>query len=191
MDENESNVIDDEKDASNDERYESFKLKETNSIKRAIIDLHRQTTLLLNFAVLNYTGFVKIIKKYEKKVANSKGQFSDVIQYTNNDGKSAKALADAMETYYANWFCGGNIREAQVKMLPKRGDNMDMDWSQLRLGYRMGMCAILTVWVCWDCVWGLIADGNSTIGGRTAFPVFRGCGGLLVFHWYVGFCIIY
>ena len=57
MDDNESNVVDDEKDALNDERYKSFKVKETNSIKHAIIDLHQQTTLLLNFAVLNYTEF--------------------------------------------------------------------------------------------------------------------------------------
>ena len=42
-------------------------------------------------------------------MANSKGQFSDVIKYTNNGGKSAKVLVDAIETYYANWFCGGNV----------------------------------------------------------------------------------
>jgi len=49
------------------------------------------------------------------------------------------------------------------------------------------MCSILAIWVCWDCVWGLVADGNSTIGGRTAFPVFRGVGGLIVLHWFWGF----
>ena len=48
------------------------------------------------------------------------------------------------------------------------------------------MCAILAMWVCWDCVWGLVADGNTTIGGRTAFPVFRGCGGLVLLHWLWG-----
>jgi len=38
--------------------------------------------------------------------------------------------------------------------------------------------------VCWDCVWGLVAHGHSTIGRRTAFPVFRACGGLLLVHWF-------
>lgn len=47
----------------------------------------------------------------------------------------------------------------------------------------MGMCAVLALWVCWDCVWGLLRSGRSTIGGRTAFPVFRACGGLLVLQW--------
>ena len=57
------------------------------------------------------------------------------------------------------------------------------------LGYRLGMCSILAIWVCWDCVWGLVAEGNSTIGGRTAFPVFRGIGGLIFLHWFWGFSV--
>ncbi len=56
----------------------------------------------------------------------------------------------------------------------------------LSLGYRLGMCSILALWVAWDCVWGLVKHGNSTIGGRTAFPVFRACGGLLLVHWFWG-----
>lgn len=31
-----------------------------------------------------------------------------------------------------------------------------------------------------------MSSGNSTIGGRTAFPVFRGCGGLLLLQWFWG-----
>ena len=31
---------------------------------------------------------------------------------------------------------------------------------------------------------GFVKDGHSTIGGRHAFPVFRGCGGLLLVHWF-------
>ena len=56
-----------------------------------------------------------------------------------------------------------------------------------RLGYRLGMCSILSIWVAWDCIWGYVKDGHSTIGGRTAFPVFRACGGLLLVHWFWGF----
>lgn len=55
-----------------------------------------------------------------------------------------------------------------------------------RLGYRMGMCAVLALWVCWDCIWGLVTEGHSTIGGRAAFPVFRACGGILLLQWFWG-----
>ena len=74
-------------------------------------------------------------------------------------------------------------------MLEKQGDGLEMDWSQLQLGYRMGMCAVLALWVCWDCVWGLVADGDTTIGSRAAFPVFRACGGLLLLQWFWGISV--
>ena len=105
------------------------------------------------------------------------------------EGGLSEQLANRMEKLFADWFCDGNIREARAKMLPKRGDGLQMDWSQLRLGYRLGMCAILTLWVCWDCIWGSYHDQNISIGGRTAFPVFRACGGLLLVHWFWGFSV--
>lgn len=51
------------------------------------------------------------------------------------------------------------------------------------------MCSVLIIWVAWDCIWGFLKDGHSTIGGRTAFPVFRACGGLLLVHWFWGFSV--
>jgi len=163
-------------------------IKEADSIKRELIDLHRRTTLLLNFSIMNYTGFVKIVKKFNKTFPEQKDLFSHLVQKDNvcHEGKEAEQLVGKMERLYAKWFCDDNAREARAQMLPKRGDGLSMDWSQLRLGYRMGMCSILALWVCWDCIWGLVADGNTTIGGRSAFPVFRACGGLLLLHWFWG-----
>ena len=100
-------------------------------------------------------------------------------------------------------------------MLPKKGDGLLTDWTQLRLGYRLGMCSILAMWVCiiktqkrkqhshmsctnfglessqvaWDCVWGQISFGEVSIGGRSAFPVFRACFGLLAWHWFWGMSV--
>ena len=74
------------------------------------------------------------------------------------------------EIIYSKWFCEGDIREAQAQMLTKKGDGLLTDWSQLRLGYRLGMCSILAMWVAWDCVWGQISKGEVSIGGRSAFP---------------------
>ena len=90
------------------------------------------------------------------------------------------------EKIYSKWFCDGDVREAQAQMLPKRGDGLLMDWTQLRLGYRLGMCSILAMWVAWDCVWGQFSRGEVSIGGRSAFPVFRACFGLLAWHWFWG-----
>lgn len=161
---------------------------EADAIKRSLVSQYRIAKLLHNFAMMNITAFVKIVKKFDKTVPLQKGRFKSAMESSNmfNDGKAVEKLANKYETYFANWFCEGDLRAAKAQMLTKRGDGLDMDWSQLELGYRMGMCAVLAVWVCWDCIWGLVSDGHSTIGARAAFPVFRACGGLLLFQWFWG-----
>jgi hypothetical protein len=191
--------------------------REAESIQRALVDLYRTAKLLQNFCIMNYTGFVKIVKKHDKTNKENKNKYASAVQSDTicNAGKDVETLADTMEVLYANWFCDRNKVEARAQLLPKKGDGLEMDWSQLRLGYRMGMCSILGVrlcfkttctvarhcvaqtsfsprfffsqlWVCWDCVWGMVSNGTSTIGGRTAFPVFRACGGLLILQWFWG-----
>jgi SPX domain/EXS family len=179
-----ANEDSDEEDFLNNEKV----MAEADSIKRALIDQYRTAKLLQNYVILNYTGFIKIVKKHDKTLPEQKGRFKDILKAENlfKEGKAVEKLSNEYETYYANWFCEGDIRAAHAQMLPKRGDGLEMDWSQLRLGYRMGMCAVLALWVCWDSVWGLVADGNSTIGGRSAFPVFRACGGILLLQWFWG-----
>jgi hypothetical protein len=109
-------------------------LAEANSIKRALIDQYRTATLLKNFAIMNYTGFVKIVKKHDKTIPESKGRFKSILEPQNlfDEGKEVDALAKRFERYYANWFCEGDVREATAAMLPKKGDGLGMDWSQLR-----------------------------------------------------------
>eukprot|EP00611_Tribonema_gayanum_P031000 TRINITY_DN879_c0_g7_i1.p1 TRINITY_DN879_c0_g7~~TRINITY_DN879_c0_g7_i1.p1 ORF type:complete len:710 (+),score=202.63 TRINITY_DN879_c0_g7_i1:218-2347(+) len=46
-------------------------IRETESLQRAMSDIYRDLTLLRNFAILNYTGCVKILKKHDKKLAPS------------------------------------------------------------------------------------------------------------------------
>jgi EXS family/SPX domain len=162
------------------------KVREVESIRRALIDSYRTAKLLNNFAIMNYTGFVKIVKKYDKTFpSDRRGRYAKDILPSNicNEGMTVDALASRMEILYAHWFCDRNVSDARAQMMIKKSDGLEMDWSQLRLGYRMGMCSILALWVCWDCVWGMVKDHQSTIGGRTAFPVFRACGGLLMLQW--------
>ncbi|GMH72957.1 hypothetical protein TrST_g2521 [Triparma strigata] len=156
----------------------------SDSIKRAILDLHRNVKLISNYSIMNYTGFVKIIKKHDKTVPESKGKFKHLCAVTRfHDAKESEKLGEKMEKMYADLFCEGNMLQARAQMLPKVGDGLQMDWSQLRFGYRLGMCAVLAVWVCWDCIWQIMVYNNQTIGGTVAFPVFRACGGVLLVHW--------
>lgn len=171
-----------------DPELEEKRSADAAMIKQYLISNYRLAKFLHNFAMLNITGFVKIAKKFDKTLPQHAGKFKSALgsRNTMDDGEDVEKLAKRYESYYANWFCEGDVREAKVQMLSKQGDFLEMDWSQLRLGYRMGICAVLAVWVCWDCIWGLVKNGDSTIGERSAFPIFRACGGLLLLQWYWG-----
>jgi hypothetical protein len=110
------------------------KVREADSIKRALTDLHRRGKLLSNYVIMNSTGFIKIIKKFTKSFPRKKSDFKHIAEdgFICGDGKRVRGLCTRMEQYYANWFCGGNETEARSQLLPKKGDVLDMDWSQLR-----------------------------------------------------------
>jgi hypothetical protein len=107
---------------------------EADSIKRALVDHYRSAKLLHNFVNMNYTGFVKIVKKHDKSIPEQKGRFKQAIEPKNlcDEGKEVEELSNRFEKYFANWFCEGDLRAAHAQMLPKRGDGLEMDWSQLR-----------------------------------------------------------
>ena len=177
-----------DEDFEDDPDWDNEDVAKAESTRRSLVDQYRVAKLLQNYAMMNVTGFVKIIKKFDKTVPAEKGRFKKTVEshHMLNDAKAVETLSNKYEKYYANWFCNGDMREAKAQMLVKRGDGLDMDWSQLQLGYRMGMCAILALWVCWDMVWGMLEHGKTTIGARHAFPVFRACGGLLLLQWFWG-----
>ncbi|KAL3926512.1 MAG: hypothetical protein SGBAC_013451, partial [Bacillariaceae sp.] len=126
--------IDDDDDYDENKIENEKVLAEANSIKRALIDQYRTTILLKNFAIMNYTGFVKIVKKYDKTLAQNKGKFKSLIKSENlfDEAKEVDVLSQRLVRYFANWFCAGDVREATTEMLPKKGDGLEMDWSQLR-----------------------------------------------------------
>jgi EXS family/SPX domain len=182
--------IDDDETSLDDETLK--KLREAESVQRALVDYYRTAKLLQNFVIMNYTGFVKIVKKHGKTLPIGKaGKYKDLVRASNicNEGKDVEILVNRMEKLYAAWFCDKSLSEARAQILIKKGDGLEMDWSQLRLGYRMGMSVILALWVCWDCVWGLVSAGQSTIGSRTAFPVFRAFAGLIQLQWCWGISV--
>ena len=58
------------------------KVKEAESIQRALVDQYRTAKLLHNFAIMNYTGFVKIVKKHNKITKENAEQYKEA---TNPD----------------------------------------------------------------------------------------------------------
>lgn len=79
-----------------EEYYE--KLKASDSIQRAMTDMYRTAKLLHNFAIMNYTGFVKIVKKHDKALKEFKGKYKEftVESYVCNGGKDVAKQEERM-----------------------------------------------------------------------------------------------
>lgn len=164
------------------------------SLKNALVELHRLLHQLENFALLNYTGFVKILKKRDKLSAAHAEPLLSVMDAQLQDLEFAKAkkcrelLAD-VETLFADRFCDGDSAVARATLLTKR--DAGIDWGHVYLGIKLGACLLLLVWVGWD---SLIVPTFRTERERhvidlvltRAYPVYRGIGGLLLLHWLMG-----
>ncbi len=72
--------------------------REIESIKRAIIDLHRRSKLLENFAIMNTTAFIQIIKKFDSILIEYQGRFSFIGNDDNicGGGVQASSLCEKM-----------------------------------------------------------------------------------------------
>lgn len=92
------------------------RIRESDSVQRALVDHYRTTKLLHNFSIVNYTGFVKIVKKHDKTFPEFKGKYKNAVKDANvcNEGRNTEVLGLKTEKLYADWFCGGNNREALV-----------------------------------------------------------------------------
>ena len=76
-------------------------LKASDSIQRAMTDMYRTAKLLHNFAIMNYTGFVKIVKKHDKTFKEYKGRFKQLTIESEvcNGGKDVAKLEERMVRY--------------------------------------------------------------------------------------------
>ncbi len=49
-------------------RAKTLGVKERDIVETTLMRLNREMTLLENFCIINYTGFVKILKKHDKVI---------------------------------------------------------------------------------------------------------------------------
>ncbi|CAG8651238.1 15606_t:CDS:10 [Rhizophagus irregularis] len=123
-----------------DERRVHYKIAKKN-IKKAVFEFYRGADLLKKYRVLNYNGFSKILKKYDKiserngsqiymqKVTNAYFVKSDVIK---------KLLKDT-EDFYVENFEGGSRSQALQKLRMPNKENKTYYYSILRIGLYLGL----------------------------------------------------
>ncbi|TYZ67326.1 hypothetical protein PybrP1_011226 [[Pythium] brassicae (nom. inval.)] len=163
------------------------------SLKNALVELHRLLNLLTNFALLNYTGFVKILKKHDKlfpslpPLRRQHGARLQGLAFAT--ARPSRALLREVEELFAARFCDGNRAVALATLLTKREDVVN--FAHMYIGVKVGACLILLVWVGWDSL--VVPTFRSErerhlldLAATRAYPVYRGVGCLLLLHWLVG-----
>lgn len=153
------------------------------SLKRSFVDIYRQMNYLQNFATMNYTACVKIIKKHDKvtKLNSKKRAMQIVSQCSFSDADDVTKLMTELENLFAAVFHNGNLRIAKSDLLAKNRpmDNLEM----LHIGFRFGVVATLMVWVLW--VMGIDAVNKPADAQMSAsvFIVYRGISTLVLAVW--------
>lgn len=164
------------------------------SVKNTLVELHRMLHRLTNFALLNYSGFIKILHKYElhcptQYQTNHRSFKRRLLACSFSQPSQLQELITRVEQMFADEFCEGD-RFVAVSFLTTRKDDV-IDWAPVYIGIKIGACVILVAWVVWDSVVVPTlhpVNNNHVIGlaFTPAFPVYRGVGGCLLLHWLLG-----
>ncbi|TYZ53840.1 hypothetical protein PybrP1_009811, partial [[Pythium] brassicae (nom. inval.)] len=165
------------------------------SLQFALVELHRLLQLLTTFALLNYKGFVKILKKRAKAQPDAAAgawylaHTHSLASYQFPEARQCSDVMRSVEQTFADCFCDGNHALARATLMTKREESMN--FAQTFVGVKIGACLILLVWVGWDSL--VVPTFNSSREANViplvearAYPVYRGVGCLLLLHWLVG-----
>ena len=157
-------------------------------LERALKELYRGLQLLRNYKIMNYTAFVKILKKHDKV-----GTFSssgEAIAAVNASHAIASPLLNDMiahcEQLYASVFNRGNRRKGVNSL---RIDPAPQSlWMTFRLGLFVGLSLSLLL-VLPFIIQYIQSQSSSLPNLSSALPVFRCLGLIFLNLWLWGFCI--
>lgn len=144
---------------------------------------------LLNFSSLNYTAFVKIIKKHDKVTKrNSKRRAMAIVQsYAFCESLKAKELVDDLERLFAAAFHNRNLTVARNDLLTKNrpADSLEM----LHLGFRFGVVVTLFFWVLWVIAIDALVKPAVEQISASVFIVYRGLSTMILGVWLWALCL--
>ena len=179
-----------------------------SSLVRASTDLYRRLQQLRNYAILNYTGLVKLAKKFDK----ARGGGADGVgtikvppllaDWTAELKESGFLHADALDTVitqleetFAKHFCDGSVQVARATLLVrKERPNSKL---LLMLGLRVGVASMLAFWLLWDLLvdvrimdLGGTSKRSNSVWQATQMPLYR-AGGAMVLMQLLWACCLY
>ena len=116
------------------EQDSSFDNVSKHDMRNALVDLYRETKKLENFGILNYTGCVKILKKFDKITKGNLSQRTNLQDFvfapSNFSQSKLCALQNNIEQSFAFKFTNANREIARGMLLAKRSESRweSQDW---------------------------------------------------------------
>jgi len=177
-----------------------------DALESSVRELYRMLTRLRNYCAVNYTGFIKITKKYLKKVGSPGAEDVDAAmdhvdrcRFSGDHGNAFPALdvlIDEVEETYARMFCGERVHEARYRLLSRQW--RPTDWRTFKRGLNIGILLQLLLWVTWAVFMEskILSSPtwDQTLSASSAWmvsqlPVYRGIGCLTLAAWCWGACL--
>eukprot|EP00753_Platysulcus_tardus_P019088 PLAT7049.2.p1 GENE.PLAT7049.2~~PLAT7049.2.p1 ORF type:complete len:780 (-),score=368.98 PLAT7049.2:71-2410(-) len=152
------------------------------SLQTAMADLYRKMQFLENFSILNYTGFVKVLKKHDK-VLPGRSATNELLPLVRDmpfhDLKSLQAAMEQLTETYEAAFTDGDSNVARSQLQMRRHSLPTSE--AFALGMRVGIVLVLLFWMIWDAV---VDDSKSqNLWLTSVWPVYRGIAGFIVLLW--------
>eukprot|EP00301_Raphidiophrys_heterophryoidea_P006412 c12587_g2_i1.p1 GENE.c12587_g2_i1~~c12587_g2_i1.p1 ORF type:complete len:417 (-),score=73.33 c12587_g2_i1:699-1949(-) len=172
------------------------------SVRHATIDLYRRFHYLRSYAIVNYTAFVKILKKHDKVATNyattqgvsphnfvigpQKLTGIDKLDFCNWNTIDEKLAL--IETLFAKMFCHDNkqVARGELLMIQNKASKRGHFW----LGYKCGAVIMLGLWVLWDCIVDAHLRSSSQSWNEPCYKIYSGLGCVVLLLWLWG-CNVY
>ena len=101
-----------------------------------------------------------------------------IVEFANED--SLLELSLDLEKSYANAFTYGFLGLAHKELYPSEDDK----WELFKMGLRFGMCLILLVWFCWNCIFD--PSEGINLFNRPIINLYLSWAGFLLLIWFWG-----
>ncbi|XP_004520151.1 xenotropic and polytropic retrovirus receptor 1 homolog [Ceratitis capitata] len=122
----------------------------THDFKAAFSELYLNTILLRNYQILNYTGFRKILKKYDKRIRGRAGHdymLANVEKASFHKSHETKVLLKKIEDIMTYNLEHGNRHKAMERLrVPPLADKSH-PWTSFRTGFSLGALIVLGIMV--------------------------------------------
>mmetsp|Transcript_3270 Transcript_3270/g.4362 ORF Transcript_3270/g.4362 Transcript_3270/m.4362 type:complete len:725 (+) Transcript_3270:102-2276(+) len=155
------------------------------SIRWALVEVYRRLNQLHSFTILNYTGFVKITKKYDKATGLKRKQelMKKVHKFRSGfcDAPELLEQLGIVESIVADMFYNSNVVQARSELLAKH--IVPSSWEMMHTGMRLGIMIVLCLWVLWNAVTEISLFPDSDGIPSEIIQVYRGIGVFLLCFW--------